>query len=268
MNEEKSGLQPTAEDVPDATGNTAANGEIAAPEGSPEGTEGAGRSPASAEEFDELISGRYRELYKSRVSAIVKDRLKASKDTERKYEKLAPAIGALAEKYGVGADDTDALLRAIGKDAEKASGPSGTGEKKLPDEAKTGNASPESAGAETVYSGWIDQAEKAKERFPSLDLKSELGNPEFASLLLGGVDVERAYVAAHADEILPAVMKFALREAGRKMAGRLADNDARAPENGASSRSAALPVSDVRQLTRAQRQEIIRRVGKGEVIRF
>ncbi|MBR6915204.1 MAG: hypothetical protein IKN36_02490, partial [Clostridia bacterium] len=192
------------------------------------------------------------DLYRSRVSAIVKDRLRASKETEKKYEALAPAIEALADKYGVGADDTDGLIRAIGKETANEETPQPSAD----------------AGAEAVYSEWIDQAQRAKERFPSLDLKDELKNPEFSSLLLGGVDVERAYVAAHADEILPAVMRYAVREAGRKMAGRLADNDARAPENGAASRAAALPVSDVRALTRAQRQEIIRRVGKGEVIRF
>ncbi|MBR7034071.1 MAG: hypothetical protein IKI03_10630 [Clostridia bacterium] len=253
MEEEKSGLQPTAEGVPDATGDTAKTGESAAPAGSPSGSGAAEGNPATAEEFEELITGRYRDAYRSRVSAIVKDRLKASKETEKKYEKLAPAIEALAVRYGVGADDTEGLLHAMGGD---------------PGGKEAAGSSDADAGAETVYAGWIDQAEKAKERFPSLDLEGEISNPEFASLLLGGVDVERAYVAAHADEILPAVMKFAVREAGRKMAGRLADNDARATENGAVSRSAALPLSDVRSLSRAQRQEIIRRVGRGEVIRF
>ena len=233
--------------MPDATGAAAENDAVKSPEG-----DVAGDSPATREEFEALVSGRYRDLYKARVSAIVKDRLRASKETEKKYEALVPAITALAGKYGVDADDTEGLIRAIGKE---------TAEKETPLSAADG-------GAEAVYSEWIGQAQRAKERFPSLDLKDELKSPEFASLLLGGVDVERAYVAAHADEILPAAMRFAVREAGRKMAGRLADNDARVPENGAAARSAALPVSDVRALTRAQRQEIIRRVGKGEVIRF
>lgn len=250
MEEEKSVLQPAAEEIPDATGGAEAEKTSAADP--TEGQNGAGDAPATKEEFEALISGRYRDLYRARVSAIVKDRLKASKETEKKYEALAPAITALAGKYGVGADDTEGLLRAIGKETAGKEAPLSDAE----------------AGADAVYSEWIGQAQRAKERFPSLDLEGELKNPEFASLLLGGVDVERAYVAAHADEILPAAMRFAVREAGRKMAGRLADNDARAPENGAAARSAALPVSDVRALTRAQRQEIIRRVGKGEVIRF
>ncbi|MBR3416743.1 MAG: hypothetical protein IKH09_08625 [Clostridia bacterium] len=252
MEEEKSVLQPTVEEIPDATGSGADTADAASPDTSANGQNGAGDAPATKEEFEALISGRYRDLYKARVSAIVKDRLKASKETEKKYEALAPAIEALAVRYGVGADDTDGLLRAIGKETEEKETPLSDAE----------------AGADALYSEWIGQAEKAKERYPSLDLKGELKNPEFASLLLGGVDVERAYVAAHADEILPAAMRFAVREAGRKMAGRLADNDARVPENGSAARSAALPVSDVRALTRAQRQEIIRRVGKGEVIRF
>ena len=114
MEEEKSVLQPAAEEIPDATGESAAGS--TASDQSANGQNAAGDAPATKEEFEALISGRYRDLYRARVSAIVKDRLKASKETEKKYEALAPALTALAGKYGVGADDTEGLLRAIGKE--------------------------------------------------------------------------------------------------------------------------------------------------------
>lgn len=263
MEEEKSGLQPAVEDVPAATGNTAGNGVNAAPAASAPESDGTEPSPASREEFESLITGRYKDAYKARVSAIVKDRLKSAKESEKKLDRLAPVISALAEKYSVSADDTDGLLRAVGNDSAKAD----TAEQKDAEGGAEKTEAPPAA-VEEVYSGWLGQAQSAKERFPSLDLREELSNPEFRALLLGGADVEKAYLALHADEILPAVMRYAVREAGRKMAGRLADNDARAPENGALSRGAVLPVSDVSQLTKSQRQEIIKRVARGETIRF
>ena len=69
-------------------------------------------------------------------------------------------------------------------------------------------------------------------------------------------------------QILPAAMRFAVKEAGRKISGRIAENESRAAENGASPSGASLPVSDVKSLSKAQRLDIIRRVGKGEKISF
>ncbi|MBQ7475540.1 MAG: hypothetical protein IJS78_06435 [Clostridia bacterium] len=234
------------DNIPDATGNTADTGENAAP---------AGTAPETAdpEKFESLIEGPYRDLYRSRVSAIVKERLKSAKETVGKYEKLAPVIETLAVKYGVESGDTDGLVRAIA-DEGKA-----TAEKAAEDEK---------LGVGEIVARWSEEAEAAKAHFPSLDLSAELSDPVFASLLLSGADVERAYVATHADEIIPAAMRYAVKEAGRKISARVAENGTRPAESGATRAGSTLPVSDVRALTRRQRQEIIRRVGMGETIRF
>ena len=260
MDKETSVTQPEAEAVPVAAGSSAEITEAAAPL-----PEDSGRDTAQGGDgsFESLIRGKYREQYRARVSAIVRDRLKGAKETVEKYEKLAPAIGALAEKLGVSADDAEGLARAIAEGSAPA-GSEHTDSAPVAAEA----AAEDGGGADRVYSAWVREAEEAKAVFPSLDLREELGDPNFRALLLGGVGVAEAYTATHIGQILPAAMRFAVKEAGRKISGRIAENESRAAENGASPSGASLPVSDVKSLSKAQRLDIIRRVGKGEKISF
>ncbi len=134
--------------------------------------------------------------------------------------------------------------------------------------AADGLSDPEEEGASRVYSAWVREAEEAKAIYPSLDLGRELSDPRFPALLLGGVDVATAYAAIHLDEILPAAMRHAVREAGRRMSERISENARRASENGAAPAGAQIPLGGVKNLTRTEREDIIRRVGRGERISF
>ena len=93
-------------------------------------------------------------------------------------------------------------------------------------------------------------------------------NPEFVKLLRAGIDIRPAYEVLHQNEILPAAMQFATQEAERKITNKVMANGARPTENGNNSQSAAVVKSDVSQLSKADRQEIARRVARGEKIRF
>lgn len=63
-------------------------------------------------------------------------------------------------------------------------------------------------------------------------------------------------------------MHFAAQTIESKVAKSIAANGARPTENGTGAQSAAVVKSDVSQLTRADRDEIRRRVARGEKIRF
>lgn len=112
------------------------------------------------------------------------------------------------------------------------------------------------------------QAEAAKAVYPRMDLKKELQDPRFVRLLRADVDVRTAYEVLHQKELIPAAMAYTARQVERKLTNHIAAGNARPAENGMAGRSAALVSSDVSQLSRAQRQEIIRRVQGGEKIRF
>ena len=122
--------------------------------------------------------------------------------------------------------------------------------------------------ADKLYASWLEQAESAKKVYPGFDLHNEMGNSKFLDLLKSNIDVRTAYEVVHKDEIIPAAMQFTAKTVEQKLANKVIANGARPSENGISSQGAALVKNDVSKLTKADRQEIIRRVQRGEKIRF
>jgi hypothetical protein len=80
--------------------------------------------------------------------------------------------------------------------------------------------------------------------------------------------VKTAYEVVHKDEIIPAAMQFAAQQIEQKVTNKIKAGGTRPSENGMSSQSAAVVKSDVSQLSKEDRAEIIRRVQRGERIRF
>jgi hypothetical protein len=122
--------------------------------------------------------------------------------------------------------------------------------------------------ANKIYAQWMDQEKQTKAVYPKFDLRAEMQNPEFLKLLRSNVDVKTAYEVLHKDEIIPAAMHFTAKTVEQKLTNKVIANGARPVENGNSSQSATVVKSDVSQLSKADRQEIIRRVQRGEKIRF
>jgi hypothetical protein len=115
------------------------------------------------------------------------------------------------------------------------------------------------------------QADEAKQLYPDLDLMAEMNNPTFARLTAPGVgvDVRTAYEVVHRDELRGAEMQFAAQKSAERMANAVRANGMRPVENGMSSRQNSSPVkTDPRTLTKQDREEIKRRVLRGEKIAF
>lgn len=119
---------------------------------------------------------------------------------------------------------------------------------------------------EAVVRQWSQQAQEAKNLYPGLDMSRELQNPRFAHLLKSGVDVRTAFEVVHRDQILPAAMHAAARAVEKKLTAAMAE--ARPQESAMESASPALTKLDVAAMTKADRADIIRRVQRGEKIRF
>jgi bisphosphoglycerate-dependent phosphoglycerate mutase len=187
----------------------------------------------------------------------------------------------LAKKYGVDASDITALNKAIEEDNsfyEEEALEKGITVQQLKEIRKMERENAElkaqmseqtrKENAAQQYSTWMKQAEEAKRTYPSLDLNTEAKNPQFLRLLNSGVDVGTAYAVIHKDEIIPAAMQYTAQAVERKITNKVIANGARPTENGISSQSATVTKSDVSLLTKADRQEIARRVARGEKISF
>lgn len=232
-------------------------------------------------EFEKLIKGQYKQQYDQKVQDTIQKRLKGTRETVEKYTALQPVLEILAKKHGVDAGDIDALTKAIEADDsyfEQEAMELGMSVKQLKElrAAQRENADlrrqiqerQKQENAEKIYSTWMQQAEETKKVYPGFDLRAELGNSKFLDLLNSNIDVRTAYEVLHKDDIIPAAMQFAAKTVESKLANKIASGASRPAENGMNSGSAAVVKSDVSQLTKADRQEIIRRVARGEKIRF
>ena len=246
-------------------------------------------APAAAEistddrqaKFDELVNGEYKDLFQQRIQDTVQRRLKGNEATVQKYNSLAPVLDMLAQKYGVDASDADALAAAIEDDEtfyedealEKGLTVQQVKEiRKMERENAQLRAEREAMQnqerADALYAAWMQQAEELKGIYPSFDLASELENEQFRTLLRSNVPLRTAFEVLHKDEIIPAAMQYTAQKVTEKVANSVAAGRRRPTEGAMTGSAAAKTKSDVSQLTRADREEIARRVARGEKIRF
>mgnify|MGYP006991662517 CR=1 FL=1 len=232
-------------------------------------------------EFEKLIKGDYKEQYDARVQDTIQKRLKGTKETVDKYNALAPTLELLANKYGVDAGDITALTKAIEADDsyfEDEALKRGMSVKELKtirqmerenaDLKRQMQEQQTKEKADKLYAQWLQQEQEMKKVYPSFNMQAEMQNQKVLDLLKSNIDVRTAYEVLHKDEIIPAAMQFTAKTVEEKIAKKIAANGARPTENGMGSQAPALVKSDVTQLSKEDRAEIIRRVARGEKIRF
>ena len=239
-------------------------------------------------EYKKLIKGEYKDLYDADVQNTIRNRLKGQKETVDKFNALSPTLEILAKNYGVDINDIEALNKAIEEDdayleaealEEGKTVQQKREERRRDREIKKMEAENAELKAQMdevrrqengkkLYESWMQQADEAKKIYPSFDIQTEMNNPKFVELLRSNIDVRTAYEVTHKDEIIAGAMQFTAKTVESKIANKIASNGARPSENGMSSQSAAVVKSDVSQLSKADRAEIIRRVQRGEKIRF
>lgn len=249
---------------------------------SQEGVEVASPEPTTEDrnaKYEAFIK-EHKDLDDARIQSLVQKRLKSTKETVEKYEKTVPVLELLSKKYGVDASDIDALTKAMNDDDsyfEEEAMQKGISveqlkefrrmEKENAELRKMRDEQERKANADRIYAEWVKQAESAKQVYPTFDLEKEvISNPQFVELIRNNIDVRTAYEVTHKDDIIAGAMQFAAKEAEAKVTNRVIANGSRPNENGISSRGASQVKSDVSKLTKAERDDIARRVARGEKI--
>lgn len=237
----------------------------------------------SAEErnsrFEELIKGEFKESFDTRVQDIIQKRLKGNEATVQKYNALAPVLDLLAGKYGVDAGDVEALSKAIEEDEtfyedealEKGLTVQQVKEiRKMQRENAALKAQVEERSrrenADALYAAWVQQAEALKQIYPSFDFQAEANNEQFRRLLQSGIPLQTAFEVIHKDELLPATMQYTAKRVEAKIANNVRAGQKRPAEGAAGGRSAVQVKSDPSKFTKADMDEIARRVARGERI--
>ena len=230
-------------------------------------------------EFEAMIKGDYKDAFDKRVQDIVQKRLKGAKETEDRLTAMNPLMDMLSARYGVQADDTAGLIKALEADddfLEKAATEHDMDVKQYRkmltlerDNARLKAQNEEQVKREQMnkqYAIWEQQAEQAKTLYPNLDLNVESQNPQFRQLLFAGIDVGTAYMAIHKDDVMAGAMQHTAKTIEEKYAKKVAAGNSRPAENGTSGQSAVVVKSDPSKWTRADREEVRRRAARGERI--
>lgn len=261
-------------------GNPLANVQYGKQDGSPAAGE-KGSAEDRNSRFEALIKGEFKDLYDARVQDTIQKRLKGNEATVQKYNALAPVLDLLAGKYGVDANDADALSKAIEEDEsyyEDEALEKGLTVQQVKEIRKMkrenaqlkaeAEARQKQENADATYAAWMQQAEAVKQTYPSFDLKAELQNEQFRRLILSNIPIQTAFEVIHKDEIIPAAMQYTAKQVEAKVANNVRAGQKRPAEGAAGGRSAVTVKSDPSKFTKADMDEIARRVARGERIVF
>ena len=118
------------------------------------------------------------------------------------------------------------------------------------------------------YGKWLRDAEQIKQTNPNFDLNVEVENKQFVALLQYGIDMQHAYNVIHMNEIVNNTAKNAMLKSASAVSSTIAARGQRPPENAGSSNSSVAFKRDVHSFTAKDREDIARRVARGEKISF
>lgn len=223
-------------------------------------------------EFEQLIKTKYKKQFGKKTEDLVAAQRKDKETLEKQHGAL---LDRLYLRYGV--NDSAALEKAL--DEDKAWVEAQAVEKGISAEQlmrsrqlelenerfrRAQQEQQEKAHREQVLGEWMRQSEAVKQTFPSFDFEAEIANDNFSSLLSKGIDVMTAYKVCHFDEIQAGTIEAAVHDTQRRVTEDIKARGNRPLENAAGTPAAVRGKLDVKNSTKAQREEWERRILAGE----
>lgn len=238
---------------------------------------------AKKKAFRELINGEYKDLYTQETQRMIDRRFREARETEKRMKSYQPVLDTLMERYGIEDGDAARLLEAVDNDHaywSEAAEEAGMSEDQYKEfrRLKRENAEllrgqqmqRQNAQIREQSEKWISEASamKSDPLYRNFDLSQELQNPDFLNLLKAGTPMAHAYKVLHFDELMGDAVQAAAASTEKKVAASVRAKGNRPSENGISSNSAFVTKTDPTKLTKADFEEIERRVARGERISF
>ena len=120
------------------------------------------------------------------------------------------------------------------------------------------------AAADGRAAQWQSQLQQIEVLYPGLDIRAGIGKPQLKQLLKAGVDFKTAFEAANIEDI----KAYAAMQAEKRLISRLQERAGGVKENGISSSGSGGYPAGASGLSEDDRENIVRRVLKGEEIRL
>jgi len=211
----------------------------------------------------------------------------AAKAAQDRLDQITPMLSTLAMRYGIDANDTAAIAKAVADDTsflEDVAAEKGMSvDEYVADQANQAKIRKADAiireqemqqRFNQQMAGWEAEAEALKAYYPQLDIHKELTHPETGERMLGllsrGVDVRSAYEVVHMQELTASAMAKTAQVVQEKTVNNIRANGMRPQENGVGGSNAAVRQvpKNPAEMTRKERDAIARRVMRGERIEF
>ena len=234
-------------------------------------------------EFNELMRGKFKDIYTEETQRIIDRRFSSAKETESRMQTLTPALATLADYYGIKDDgDYSKLAEAIGKDdtfigdAADEAGMSAEAYREV-QRIKRENAAFKAARENDVRNQKLkedaqrlkSEGDALKAKYPKFDLREFMADRNSMAAFLAGQPMENVYWASHHDELLADEISKARSGAVKSTVDNIRAKGTRPAENGTSSQGAPfITKSDPSKYTLHDFEEIARRVRNGEMISF
>ena len=231
--------------------------------------------------YQALIDGEYKEFYTEDTQRMINRRFKDTKNLQSTVDSQQPIMDMLFQRYKITDGDLGKLQAALDADdayLETAAEEAGMSVEayKAYQKMQRENAQFKAmqdrqrgeAQAQQQLNTWFKESESLKAEYPQFDLRAEIANPQFMSLLKAGIPVKHAYEVVHMDDIKAASAQAAAQAREKQVVEGIRSRGRRPAENGTSSQAAFTVKDDVTKLTKKDRADIARRVANGEKISF
>lgn len=233
--------------------------------------------------YNEYRNGEGKDFINKEIENAVKRRFKDHSELKKSNGKMQSVMNAVAMKYGIDPTDTDGILKAVAEDesyyetAADEAGMSVEQYKKMK-QLEAENAQLQAIRQEedrrkefdAKYAEWSMQADFARNEYPNLDLNTEMQNKDFFGLLTRGIDVKTAYQVIHQDEIVQSAISTATQRTAQAVQQQTVNNirskGLRPDESAGSSQAGFTFKADPHKWTKADREEIAKRVARGKKI--
>lgn len=191
---------------------------------------------------------------------------------QERSQKMDPILSLIGQKYGKGADDLEGIRQALEDDDslyEERAAKEGLPVKavKKMDQLEKANQqyktqiqqAQQDEAMRKHYQSLRQQEQELQKKYPGFNLQAEMQNREFLKMIApGGVSLEKAYFAMHADEIQQQGMQYAGQQAAQAVAATVRSGALRPQENAAGMNAMRGMRVDVSQMTEEQLDEIDR----------
>lgn len=231
--------------------------------------------------FRDLVSGEFKDIYTEETQRMLNRRFGEVKQMETKLNDQQGVIDLLMQRYHIDDGDLGKLTAALDSDdaywsaAAEEAGMTVEQYKQFQQLQRENEAlhraqegRQEQERVQRQAQQWFQEAQEVARKFKGFDLSQELQNPQFVAMLRAGTPVEHAYKVMHFDELMGSAMQVTAAHTEKAVADNVRARGTRPAENGASTQSAFTVKDDPSRLTRADFEEIARRVARGEIISF